>query len=332
MSPRPTSSATGSSTRATHSSASRRAGTGTRATGTRSTAAAPHSTQQARRKRAAARRMRRFEDIVARLPGVPWSRAEIGGWLRRVQVPAAIQPTPWHMSKILSALILAAALYALVAIHTRDEWFVYAEDVDFGRLSYLAPAELYALAEVEGWNSLWVQPQVLADRLDDHPWVAAAAVQVHLPGRVAVQVEEQTPVAVWITNHGAYWLAASGAALAMQPAQAAAVDEVMLPQVIDSLGEAQQLGVNLTAIDPAILASALALSEALPELEGKVRYNREVGLNFALSNPAVWVYLGDGHDMETKLENLAAMRTVARREEAPASIIDVRYISRPYVR
>ena len=199
-------------------------------------------------------------------------------------------------------------------------------------MTYLTPAELYALSEVDGWNALWVQPQVVAEHLRRHPWVAAATVQVQAPGHLTAQVQEQTPVAVWITNRGAYWLAASGVALAMSPTQAAAVDELVLPQIIDSLGEAQQLGVPRLAIDPAILESALALTAALPELEGKVRYNREVGLNFSLPNPAVWVYLGDGHDMETKLKNLAAMRSVVAREEDVARIIDVRYIDRPFVR
>jgi len=55
-------------------------------------------------------------------------------------------------------------------------------------------------------------------------------------------------------------------------------------------------------------------------------------LNFSLPNPAVWVYWGDGHDMEIKLENLAAMRTIVARENDAARIIDVRYINRPYVR
>ena len=150
------------------------------------------------------------------------------------------------------------------AIHTQDEWFVYAEDVDFGRLTYLTPTELYSRSDVDGWNTLWIQPQVVADRLRSHPWVAGATVQVQAPGHVTVHVQEQTPVAIWLTNQGAYWLAASGAALAMSPAQAGAVDEVILPQIIDSLGEAQQLGVSQTAIEPTILDSALELTAAAP--------------------------------------------------------------------
>jgi cell division septal protein FtsQ len=276
--------------------------------------------------------MRRFEGVMARLPGAAWVRPQIVELVRQFAIPAAVRPTPWHYSKLLSGLILGVTLYALVAVHTQDEWFVYAEDVDFGRLIYLMSPDLYALGAFEGWNGLWLEPQVVAERLRSHPWIAAADVQVHLPARISAQIVERTPIAVWVTNRGTYWLAATGVALAMPPDQAAAADELMLPQLVDSLGEAQQLGVDRLAVDAATLESALALTAALPELEGKVRFNREVGLNFALSSPAVWVYFGNGHDMEIKLENLAAMRTVVLREENTARIIDVRYINRPYVR
>jgi hypothetical protein len=56
-----------------------------------------------------------------------------------------------------------------------------------------------------------------------------------------------------------------------------------------------------------------------------------VGLNFPLPEPAVWVYWGDGFDLENKLENLTVARDMLRKDEEPAQIVDVRIIDRPYV-
>jgi cell division protein FtsQ len=105
-----------------------------------------------------------------------------------------------------------------------------------------------------------------------------------------------------------------------------------LPQIIDSLQEAHVIGAGPPAIDPQVLTSALALVEAMPELDGIVRYTESIGLNFPLPDPAVWVYWGDGFDMESKLENLAVSRDLIRNAEEPAQILDVRFVDRPYIR
>jgi hypothetical protein len=85
-------------------------------------------------------------------------------------------------------------------------------------------------------------------------------------------------------------------------------------------------------MDPQVLKSALTLMVAMPELGGTVRYNESVGLNFPLPEPAVWVYWGDGFELEAKMDNLAVAREMLRNAEEAAQIVDVRLIDRPYVR
>jgi hypothetical protein len=269
--------------------------------------------------------MRRVELALAGLP----ARLQ----LNRVRFAiATVHGSTWHASKLLSALLLAAAVTAGLLLHTRDEWFVYHEDVQFQDLVRLRADELYVASEVEGWNIFWLRPQALRRRLLAHPWIEEAHVAVKLPASLTVHIQEVEPVAIWVTNGGDYWLAPDGATLPIVSQSADQMDHA-LPQIIDSLQEARSFapGDDL-AIDPQVLASALALDELLPELEGKVRYNRTVGLNFPLPKPAIWVYWGDGLNMEQKLDNLAATREVVRQSEESAQIVDIRFANRPYLR
>jgi hypothetical protein len=257
---------------------------------------------------------------------------DLGNQLQGLEVPAVLQPTPWSLSKALSLLLVVGALTSLFMLHTAEDWFVYREDVRFHNLIRLRGDDLYQITDLDGWNIFWLEPESIRNRLLDLPWVEDAQVTVSLPAMIAVNVTETPPVAVWVTNSGNYWLAANGAALPVATLEESALPELALPQIVDSLQEARDIGDGPLAIDPQILTSALTLVEAMPELEGIVRYNESIGLNFPLPDPAVWVYWGDGFDMESKLENLSVSRDLIRNAEEPAQILDVRFIDRPYVR
>lgn len=286
--------------------------------------------RRARRKRAVTRRMRRFEGALAQLPVVQVQWRNV---LQGVEAPPALQATPWHYSKILSLLLLVAALVSVGMLHTQDQWFLYEEDVRFLDLERLESGALYPRADVDGWSIFWLQPQVVRERLLEHSWVAGAQVEMRLPAILDVSIQEREPVAVWTTNDGSYWLAANGAALPMSPQEASNLPATTLPQIVDPLRSAETLAPNRPLhMQAGILESALALMEALPELDGKVRYNQTVGLNFPLPDPQVWVYWGDGLDMQHKLENLAAASEMVRSGDSPAQILDIRFINRPYVR
>jgi len=264
--------------------------------------------------------MRRFESAIARL--------EIGERLPSAAgITRVALGSGWHPSKIVSALLVVAAVAALALIHVDDDWFVYAEDVQFRNLTYLDSAELYRQSEVEGWNTLWLTTSHIRNQLLDHPYVADATVNIRLPAQVTVDVVETYPVALWVTKDETLWLTAGGAAL-----PAAGPTDPALPQIIDILGEAQAVGRDTRAVDADVLDSALALMGQMPALNNKVRYNRGVGLNFPMPGHDIWVYWGDGANTESKMENLAAARlALASLEESP-QIVDVRYVHRPYFR
>lgn len=290
--------------------------------------AVPNPYQKARRRRAASRQKRRFEALFARLP-IP---ANVNVRLPEIAVPTVVLPTPWSLSKVLSLLLVLGSLSTIVLLHTSENWFVYREDVRFHNLIRMQGDELYRTLDLDGLNVFWIEPEEIRQSLLALPWVEDAQVAVSMPGTVYVNVTEMTPAAVWVTNAGNYWLAANGSALPIATLEESALPELALPQVVDSLQEARVVGDGPLAINVQVLNSALTLMAAMPELNGTVRYNESTGLNFPLPEPAVWVYWGDGFDVDAKLENLAVARDIVRKAEKPAQIVDVRLIDRPYVR
>jgi hypothetical protein len=288
----------------------------------------PDPYQKARRKRVASRQKRRFDAVIARLPKLPSVRLHV----QEIEVPAVLHPTPWSLSKVISLLLVLGALYSFLMLNMEEDWFVYREDVRFHNLIRMRGDDLYTTLNLDGLNIFWVEPEAIRASLMALPWVDDAQVHVALPASISVHVTEVTPAAVWVTNGGNYWLAMNGSALPIATLEESALPEVALPQIVDSLQEARAVGDGPLAMDPQVLQSALTLMAAMPELGGSVRYNESVGLNFALPDPAVWVYWGDGFDLEDKMENLEVVSEVVRTAEKPAQIVDVRLVNRPYVR
>jgi cell division septal protein FtsQ len=252
--------------------------------------------------------------------------------LRSIPIPAVLHPTPWSLGKAISLLLVLGAITSFVMLNLDEKWFVYREDVRFHNLIRMRGDDLYSAIDLDGLNVFWVEPEAIRNTLMSLPWVEDAQVDVALPATISVNITEMTPAAVWVTNDGNYWLAMNGAALPIATLEESSLPELALPQIVDSLQEARAVGGGPLAIDPQVLNSALTLMAAMPELGGSVRYNESVGLNFALPEPAVWVYWGDGFDLEDKMETLTVLSDAIRSGEEPAQIVDVRLANRPYVR
>lgn len=278
----------------------------------------PRSAHQARRQRQRARLHRRFESAIAGLPQVtvatPW---------RSLPLPGA---TAWHASKLISLAWLVCAVFAITYVQSDLRWFVFRDSVQINGASYVSVDELYAASGVESWNIFWLHPQHIRQRLLTTPHIADAAVAITLPNQVTITVQEEEPVALWVTNEGVLWLMPDGVALPMRNDRFSS-----LPQIVDPEREAQDVTqAEQPAIDPEILASALVLLQKLPGLP-QLRFNQDYGLNFNLPGSSTWVYWGDGANLEAKFANLDAAQQLIQSGEATPQIIDVRY-ERAYIR
>ena len=281
----------------------------------------PSPNHPARRKRQLTQRMRRFEATLTSLP------RSMTTWRQGWSLPRLAQFgfTGWRMSKLLSIVLLLAAVGILAWVHTDDQWFVYRENVQFNKLNYLDANKLYAASGLNAWNIFWVQPEMIRQRLAALPYVTDAQIQLSLPNQIAISVQEAQPAALWVTSEGSLWLLADGVAL---PAQGQPRDDI--PQIIDITQAAKALDTHKgLAIDPNILKSALAIKQHLAEIN-QLRFDKDFGLNFRLPSSGAWVYWGDGYNLETKFANLSAIQILIQSGKEKPQIIDVRY-DRPYI-
>jgi cell division protein FtsQ len=78
-----------------------------------------------------------------------------------------------------------------------------------------------------------------------------------------------------------------------------------------------------TAVDTEIVASALALVSQVSGVT-EVQYSPEVGLNFGLPGTPLWVYWGDGEQVESKLKAIALGRQLHSDGKSRSAVLDVR--------
>ncbi len=279
----------------------------------------------ARRRQAFGRRVQRFEAILpalrldgARLPlsGAAWTAT-----------PRELAPTRFAWSKIISSALLLAVVACLGWLQYDTRWYVYADRVDVSGQSLVPAGALVKAAAVDGWNLFWLRNDDVQERVEAHPWVSAADVNFTLPAGIRIAVQEEPPIALWVTDAGMFWISPTGAALPVQEEPPASMPRLIDP-ALDAAVPGSQAG---SAVDTRIVASALALIAQVPGVT-EVRYSPEIGLNFGMPGSTLYIYWGDGENVEQKLENIALARQLVAGGELPGNILDVRFPARPTVR
>ncbi len=269
--------------------------------------------RKARRRRQAVRQFRQVEAVLGRVQLPKLDKL-------RLQWPTQLALSNWQASKLISLALLIGIVSLIVWIHNDPQWFVYREDVTFNQLTYLNGDELYAQSGLDSWNIFWLSPSSIRDRLIALPKVADAQVTLQLPRQVVVDIQEEQPVALWVTQEGNFWLLPDGTAL-----PAPAEDTTALLQIIDPQRDARIWGdptqINM---DAATLQSTLAVANYLPTID-QIYFNKGLGLNFHLPGSNIWVYWGDGQQMERKYANILAVERHLRTAETQPNIIDVRF-------
>ena len=129
------------------------------------------------------------------------------------------------------------------------------------------PEELRAAVEAaltasRGQNLFGLHTQPLVAAIESMPTVAAARVDVHLPGTLAVTITERTPVLVWQIGRRRY-LADAGGSLFAELADPPAAGAAALPVVDDRRAASGLLGLGGT-LDPVDLDAATRLASLKP--------------------------------------------------------------------
>jgi hypothetical protein len=166
--------------------------------------------------------------------------------------------SPVRAGAALAMLVCAAAIYGVGASSAFDYTKL---QLDGATLTDPAAVEA-ALADVRGQNLFGLTTAPLRDRLETLPTVQAAHVDVHLPGTLAVTLEERTPILIWQVGARRYLADTDGSLFALL-SEAPPASTADLPVVDDQRAASAGLHVGDT-VDPVDLDAATRLASLHP--------------------------------------------------------------------
>lgn len=188
-------------------------------------------------------------------------------------------------------------------------------------------AQAHELSSVVGKSIFLLHTERLAREIEALPSVRSAQVRVRLPDRVIVEIARREPVAVWQAVNGPFLIDREGQIIG--PATDDAPDQPAL--VIQETSGVER--VPGQRIERRILLAARELRRILPQL-GVEPLAIEYGtLGLTVVGSTGWrIIFGELEQLNAKLENLAAILDLQRRQPEPVEVIDLRPVERPYYR
>lgn len=256
---------------------------------------------------------RRF-DIALNIPGA------------EVRLPAMpVMRFGWRFASGALALLLGFILYQLW-----NSPNFQVEGAEIIGLQRLSPADVNIVLGVSGESVFNLQASAIRQNLAEaYPDLKNVSVEIGLPAKVVVQVEERQPVLSWVNGNDTLWVDAEGVAFPPHGDAGPLVRvEGSLPTVKE--GDAGGLLRDVLRLDPALVATLVETGKHAP-LGAALVFDNAHGLGWYEQE---WiVFLGsDLSDMEQKL--IVYEGIVARLSELNIHprLISVEYVHAPYYR
>jgi len=222
--------------------------------------------------------------------------------------------------RLASAAIVLILLVMGIIIFASPAFYVTRAEI--GGVRYISPEEIYTLSGIASYHILWVQPEVVAERLVDSPSISAAEVLVGWPARVVIVVREREPALVWEQEGIPYWVDVNGH-LMLQRAD--------LPDLVRVVNQGTSIPFRCPgpacseegtlSVEPAVVQGAQQLKTLRPDIN-VLYYDPVRGLS--LDDPRGWRgWFGIGTDMARKLQVYEALITSLTGQGIFPAAIDV---------
>jgi len=176
-----------------------------------------------------------------------------------------------------------------------NTFYVFDARIEGARL--LTAAEVYAMADVDGWHIFWIRPDEVEARLLNEPTIKQAEVSVGLPNRLTIRIEERRPLAVWQSNGESYFVDDEGVLFRLR---GDASDALVIRDMRDV---PVQPGMQ---VDAEAVRTVVELHTLLPERRA-FDWRPAAGVSF-IADGGWEVRFGDRHDLAWKV---AVYRTFA---------------------
>ncbi len=219
-----------------------------------------------------------------------------------------------RFTAVMAALLAAAAF-------PQSAFFTIAQITVQGA-GHLSEADLLTRSGLHRGQAIAsIDPQRVAGRVMQHPWVAAARVVVSPTGAVTLFVRERVPHAALPYRHGYVLLDHTGVALEFlttpPPVPVIGVDGVSLPWV--HLGDRVPSGAVLGAVQALGLMPQEEIARGL-----RLRVDRTGAVNVTTAD-AITVLLGQPRGLGTRAAALPQVLAAIRRQHLRSPSIDLRF-------
>ncbi len=252
--------------------------------------------------------------------------------------------------RFISAMIAVFAALAIYALGFSAQFQI--SDITIDGISRLTAGDIQAVVNVQGEQIVTFDPQAAQTALKKaFPDLGSVKVQVGLPAKVRIQVDELQPAVAWNGGDTVYWIDANGVILPPrgEPGELLTIGADGQPPLLP-LAEVDAAAASSSAdgalavvaaapadiwgrqVDPEILKRMIDLQKMIPP-DSKLVYNSLNGLGW--EDPHGWdVYIGrDLTDFDLKLSMYTAIITNLEQQGIfPQDMISVEFINAPFYR
>lgn len=237
------------------------------------------------------------------------------------------RPVRW---RVVSLGIVVVTLLFLAVIFISPTFYV--RNIEIGGLRYVPSDEIFTQSGIADYHILWVEPNLVADRIADSPSLDSVEVYVRWPSRVIVLVREREPALIWEQDNARYWVDVNGNLMLMRQELPTLVRVINNGDIIPFRcpGPDCPEGDTALTIDPDVVLGTQQLKTLRPEIT-VLYYDPSRGLSYD-DNRGWRGHFGDGVNMDRKLviyESIIA--DLGRRGLRPA-YIDVSNPDAPFYR
>jgi hypothetical protein len=221
-----------------------------------------------------------------------------------------------------SLIALGMTVWTLSQLKSGEEYRI--DSVSIQGAYYMSPSRIRSIANVGGLQNYQIDPGEVEKKLEMHPEVLSAAVTLHWPNELVIELDERLPVLEW-NDGGRSWLITTDGLGYLRRSSPPELNRV------HSLEPVLQVGEPLSpVIDPAIVQAALDLKAMVGDSQDLI-YDQEHGFGF--QDAYGWIaFFGVEGDMVYKLEAYSRIVEILLQNRYPASLVSVEDVSAPYYR
>lgn len=221
---------------------------------------------------------------------------------QRVRLPLDMLKQIIFSARWTSLGLLGLCVYALYLTGMNEDFYLTVIPVE-GTVS-ITPGEIVNSSGLAGIHIFAADPNEAAARIAEIPGVISAAVTLNWPNLVHIQVQEDSPVAIWIEGSHQYWVTENGRLI---PARSQTLGLLLIEYELSPIlteapaDETDEIGnqAQVAFVPTDVLQGAMQLRKLRPNIE-KLYYRPSNGLSY--QDGRGWrVYFGSGTDMQQKL-------------------------------